>query len=83
MEVSSVAVYWFHETEGNCKLPASWRLLYRDGEQWKEVPSPTTAPPARDQWNSMTFDRVKTTALRIEAQLRPGFSGGILEWRVK
>jgi hypothetical protein len=26
---------------------------------------------------------VKTTALRIEVELQPGFSGGILEWRVK
>ena len=83
MEVSSVAVYWFDEPEGGCRLPASWRLLYREGGQWKEVPVPTAGPPARDQWNSMTFDRVETTALRIEAQLRAGFSGGILEWKVK
>jgi hypothetical protein len=83
MEVSSVAVYWFDEKEGGCKLPASWRLLYRDGEQWKEIPGPAAPPPTRDQWNSMTFARVKTTALRIEAQLRPGLCAGILQWNVK
>jgi hypothetical protein len=26
---------------------------------------------------------VTTTALRLEVQLAPGYSGGILEWRVQ
>jgi len=30
----------------------------------------------------VTFDPIETTAIRIEAQLRPNCSGGILEWRV-
>jgi hypothetical protein len=36
----------------------------------------------RDQWNRLSFRPVVTTALRIEAQLRPRQSAGILEWRV-
>jgi hypothetical protein len=28
-------------------------------------------------------DAVETTAVRLEVRLRPGFSGGILEWRVE
>jgi hypothetical protein len=36
-----------------------------------------------DQWNPLTFRPVEATALRIEAQLQPGFSGGILGWTVK
>jgi hypothetical protein len=31
----------------------------------------------------MTFNPVNTSALRLEVDLQPGFSGGILEWRVK
>ena len=30
-----------------------------------------------------TFEPVSTTALRIEAVLKPEFSGGVLEWKVK
>ena len=30
-----------------------------------------------------TFDPVETTALRIELDLQPGWSAGILEWKVE
>jgi hypothetical protein len=82
--VSAVEVYWFDDTgNGECRLPASWHLLYRDGADWKEVEAPSAPPVAGDQWNSISFPAVATAALRIEAQLRPGFSGGLLGWRVK
>ena len=32
--------------------------------------------------SGVTFDKVTTTALRIEADLREGFSACVLEWRV-
>jgi hypothetical protein len=83
-EVSAVEVYWFDDTgKGECRIPKSWRLLYQEASEWKPVPDPVAAAVARDQWNRMRFRPVKTTALRIEVQLQPGFSGGILEWRVK
>jgi hypothetical protein len=82
--VSAVQVYWFDDTgQGECRLPASWRLFYRAGEEWKEVAAPAAAPATADQWNSLSFPAVQTAALRIEAQLQPGFSGGLLGWRVK
>jgi len=37
---------------------------------------------ALDQYNRVSFDSVETTGLRIEAQLQPNFSAGILEWKV-
>jgi hypothetical protein len=83
-EVSSVDVYWFDDTGGGqCRVPKSWRLLYQDGGEWKSVPGTEPAAATKDQWNSMSFPVVKTSALRIEAELQPGFSGGILEWRLK
>jgi len=36
----------------------------------------------KDKFNTVKFESVQTTALRLEAQLQPEFSGGILEWRV-
>ena len=82
--VSSVEVYWFDDTgQGDCRLPARWRLLYRDGTDWKEVAEPAVMPVTADKWNTLSFRPVETTALRIEAQLQPGFSGGLLGWRVK
>jgi hypothetical protein len=82
--VSAVRVYWFDDTgNGECRLPSSWRLLYQDAGEWKEVAEPAAMPVAADKWNTLTFRAVETAGLRIEAQLQPGFSGGLLGWRVK
>lgn len=83
-EVSAVEVYWFDDTGvGHCRVPKGWRLLYLDDVQWKPVPNAISSGVAKNQWNRMRFQPVKTTALRIEADLQPNYSGGILEWRVK
>ena len=84
-EVSSAEVYWYDDTGrgGECRIPKSWQLLYMDGTQWKAVPNAILSEVTTDQWNCIQFEAVETKALRIEAQLQPGYSGGILEWMVK
>jgi len=82
--VSSVSVYWFDDTgRGQCRVPASWRLLYRDGGQWKPVEDASEYGAARDKYNTLAFKTVTTDALRIEVQLQDTFSGGVLEWKVE
>lgn len=81
--VSAVEVYWFDDTgRGQCRVPESWRLLWRDGDEWKPVTNAGDYGVARDCFNELRFDPVTTGALRVEVQLQPEFSGGILEWRV-
>jgi hypothetical protein len=81
--VSSVQVYWFDDTgSGSCRAPESWKLLYREGESWKEVAGAAAYGTELDRYNRVTFTPVQTTALRIEAKLRPEFSAGILEWKI-
>jgi len=83
-KVSAVEVYWFDDTPGGgCALPASWRVLCREAGQWKEVANAQADPIAKDKFNRASFDQVETQAVRLEVQLRPGFSGGILEWKVE
>ena len=84
MKVSSTSVYWFDDSgAGGCRVPASWKLLFRDGEAWKEVANAKLDPVAKDKFNQAAFDAVETTALRLEVQLQRIFSGGILEWKCK
>jgi hypothetical protein len=64
-------------------VPASWRLLYRSGDEWLPVTSPGTYGVARNAWNSVTFAPVTTSALRIELSMQQGFSAGLQEWKVK
>jgi uncharacterized protein len=85
MKVQAVEVYWFDDEAGNgqCRVPSAWKLLYRSGDTWQEVPHASGCGTAKDQFNRTTFDPVTTTGLRIEAQLKPGFSSGILEWKIQ
>jgi hypothetical protein len=83
-EVSAVEVYWFDDTgTGQCRIPKTWRLLYQEGNEWKTVPGATLLSATKDQFNAVSFPPLKTSMLRIQADLQAGFSGGILEWRVK
>jgi hypothetical protein len=81
--VSGVDVYWLDDTgSGECRIPASWRLLYRDGEEWKPVETAESYGVAKDQYNKLRFKPVTTSGLRIEAKLQPEWSAGIQEWKV-
>jgi len=83
-KVSAVEVYWFDDTgRGQCRVPESWQLLYRDGTQWKPVEKPSEFGTELDRYNRTTFTSVETDALRIEVQLKPDVSGGVLEWKVE
>jgi hypothetical protein len=82
--ISSASVYWFDDTgRGRCRVPASWRLLYREGERWRPVPAPSGYGVRRDAYNRVEFDPVKTATLRLEVTLQRDYSGGILEWRLE
>jgi hypothetical protein len=76
-------IYWFDDTgRGSCRVPASWKLLYKDDDQWRPVETTSTYRVAKDQFNSVSFEPVTTRELRVEVQLQPNFSGGVLEWRL-
>jgi len=82
--VSRTAVYWFDDTGiGECRLPKSWRILYKDGDQWKPVENPTAYEVEKDRYCTVSFKPVKTTGLRVEIQLIPDFSAGLYEWKVE
>lgn len=81
--LSKAEVYWFDDTgRGACRVPASWRLMYQDGQQWKPVEATLNYGVERDKFNLVTFQPVTTAAIRLEVELQDGVSGGILEWRL-
>ena len=83
VEVSSVEVYWFDDSgTGACRVPASWELFYRINDQWLPVECRQPFGLEKDRFNRISFTAVNTRALRLCVRLAPGFSGGILEWRV-
>jgi hypothetical protein len=82
--VSEVAVYWFDDTgSGECRLPASWRVLYKDGGEWKPVEAVGPYEVEKDRYNKVLFKPVATSALRLEVTLQPQWSAGVQEWKLK
>jgi hypothetical protein len=82
-KVASVDVYWFDDSgKGACRVPQSCKLTWFDGATWKPVSNASGVGVLKDQLNRVTFDPVSPSSLRLEVQLQPGFSGGILEWCV-
>ena len=83
-KVSRARVFWFADrpAHGGCDLPSSWRLLYRQGNEWTPVENPSAYGLAADKFNRVTFTPVTTTGLRLEVQLKADWSGGICEWDV-
>jgi DUF1680 family protein len=82
--VSESQVYWFDDTgRGGVRVPASWRLLYKDGDRWTPVDSVSTFGIAPNTWNVVRFAPVRTPALRIELAMQEKFSAGVQEWKVR
>lgn len=82
--VSESKVYWYDdEPWGGCRIPASYKLLYKKGDQWLPVKNTIPYQISKDKFNTLSFEPVTTTALRMEIQLPADNSSGVHEWAVK
>lgn len=81
ISTGSIAVYWWDDRQG-VRLPKACRLLYWNGTEFVPVPNPSGLGVAGDQFNTTTFDEVRTTKLRLEIDSDGQFSTGLLEWKV-
>jgi hypothetical protein len=82
--VSRLEVYWFDDTpRGQVRVPASWRVLYKDGDTWKPIETIDTYGVARDRFNAVSFKPVTTSGLRLELTMQEDMSAGIQEWKVR
>jgi hypothetical protein len=59
---------YFADDRRFCKLPASWRVVYKDGDTWKPVVAKAPYAVVKDQFNRVPFAPVTTTAVRIEVE---------------
>ena len=82
--VSACELYWFDDAgRGQCRAPASWKVFYREGDSWREVSDAKGHGTELNRFNRVEFEPVETTELKVEVQLKEGFCGGILEWRLE
>jgi hypothetical protein len=67
--VSSVEVYWKDNKE-YCLVPKAWRLLYKDGNDWKPVLAETPYGVEKDRFNRVSFKTIFTSGLRLDIELQ-------------
>jgi DUF1680 family protein len=81
ISTKKIDVYWWDDRRG-VRLPRACRLLYFNGEDFTPVGNPSGLGVAEHQYNTTTFDEVRTTRLRLEIDSNEPYSTGILEWKV-
>ncbi len=82
--VSESELYWFDDApRGGVRVPASWRILYKEGSTWKLAEHSGSWPLDKDRYNKVAFKPVTTNSLRLEVSFQPGFSAGVQRWKVK
>lgn len=67
IKIFSSETYWVDDKRF-CRLPASWRIVYKEGDQWKPVATHQAYGVEKDKFNRVTFDPVTTTAVRLEVE---------------
>jgi hypothetical protein len=93
VRITASQIYWFVGSSPSHQVQkvARWRLLVLESEgdaladqlSWKEVDLMFgNYNVTEDEFNIVTFDPVRTSAIQLEIQSAPGKSGGLFEWRV-
>jgi len=85
-KINAVEVFWYDDSDsgGNCRVPKSWRAEYvlPGDSSWRSSNNASNYSTVKNQFNNATFDQVETTSIRLEVELQPGCTAGILEWSV-
>lgn len=82
--ISESSVYWFDDGPwGGCRIPLEWKLYYMKGSEWIPVKNLSPYTITKDKFDTVKFEAVSTTALRLVVQLPKDNSTGIHEWSVK
>ncbi len=92
VSINRIEVYWAIDAPrpkglagtgfSTLAAPATYRVLYWNGEEFAPVSSVEGLGTRSDTFNATTFQQVKTQKLRLEIVPDKQHGAGILEWRV-
>jgi DUF1680 family protein len=84
-QIQSSTVYWYDDGPwGGCRVPQSWKMFYKDSKgEWMPMTNADNYGVKKGVANTVNFDPVKTTEVKIEVVLPSDNSAGIFEWNVK
>jgi DUF1680 family protein len=76
-----IAVYLW-DYHGVIPLPASYHILYWNGTEFVPVKNASGVEMGNNTFNTITFDEIETTRLKLEADSSLFFIANVLEWEV-
>ena len=82
-KIDRFETYWYrdeNQTPGSCQYPYDFRAYYLIDDEWKPMPRTTIQEVDENGYQFIAFDPVTTTGVRLEFDLQPNYSAGILEW---
>jgi DUF1680 family protein len=83
--VQSATVFWYDDGPwGGCRVPKSWKIYYKNANgEWMPVSNADKYGVQKGTANTVNFDPVTTTAVKLEVVLPDDNSAGLFEWSVK
>lgn len=82
--ISKAKVYWFDDgPEGGCRIPADWEVLYLNGNVWEPVKGYNKYKITKDRLDSIMFQPVTTSSVKLKVLSQRRFSSGIYEWIIE
>lgn len=82
--ISKTKVYWFDDSpEGRCRIPLEWEILHLNGNVWEPVKARNKYKITKDGLDSLMFQPVVTSSVKLKVLLNRNYSAGIYEWVVE
>jgi len=82
--ISKAKVYWFDDApDGGCRVPSDWEVLYLNGNIWEPVQGYNKYKITRDRLDSIMFQPVVTSSVKLKILSQRRFSSGIYEWIIE
>ena len=82
--ISKTKVYWFDDgPAGGCRVPAEWEVLHLNGNVWEPVRAWNRYKITKDGPDSLMFDPVVTSSVKLKVLMSRNYSAGIYEWIIE
>ncbi|WP_318615686.1 glycoside hydrolase family 2 TIM barrel-domain containing protein [Sporosarcina sp. YIM B06819] len=81
-DVDNIELHWY--ADQHASYPASYKIQYKSGDHWIDVANLQSNPAttAIRQANMHSFDRVKTSAIRVDMTAQAGMAIAITELKI-
>ena len=82
--LSKTWIYWVDNIpDGGCRLPDEWEVLYLKDNVWTPVRARNPYKVTKNAWDTLAFDPVMASSIKLKVKLNRNFSAGIYEWIVE